>query len=293
MDIRNILWASDGSKESRAALEWAELLAARFGARVTALSVIETPDFRTLKVPQDLRRELSVVDAEMERAESRRLKRITAALAEKGVVAEACVAKGFPYAEILKAAQRNVDLIAMGKRGLNLWGRMLLGSTTMRVVREARVPVLTVKAAAGKPSLGKIVVPTSFCENDVTALAWALTVARKFHATVTLLHVIEAHRSYDSVEGGIMGRLRSAANQELAALRERIPRSQRKGIALVERVIAFPRAWSGIVTFVGEQGADLIVMSTHARAGVSRLVLGSVAEGVVREAPCPVVTVRP
>ena len=55
MQIKKILWASDGSKESREALRWAELCATRLGASVSALSVIESPDLCTLELPDDVK----------------------------------------------------------------------------------------------------------------------------------------------------------------------------------------------------------------------------------------------
>jgi nucleotide-binding universal stress UspA family protein len=67
---------------------------------------------------------------------------------------------------------------------------------------------------------------------------------------------------------------------------EAVPIEKRKGVNLVERVTAFPRAWSGIVNFVRDQDIDMIVMNTHARKAVPSFFLGSVAEAVIEEAPC-------
>jgi K+-sensing histidine kinase KdpD len=71
-----------------------------------------------------------------------------------------------------------------------------------------------------------------------------------------------------------------------------VPAETRKRVPEFTRVKAC-RVGSGIVDFVREEDIDLIVMSTHARKGVPRLFLGSIAERVIREAPCPVITVRP
>jgi nucleotide-binding universal stress UspA family protein len=294
MPIKKILWASDGSKESRDALRWAEIFATQFGAKVIALSVQETLNLSTLEVPDDLKREVSLIDSAMAKREARRLARVKDFLQKKGIEAELRIATGVPYQEIIKTAQSEaVDLIVMGKRGLNLWGRMLLGSTTAKVLREARAPVLTVRQAGRKLAVKKILVPTSFAPTDRVSLEWALESARKFGATVFLLHVIEVHKSYESVKGGIMGRLRDSASRNLQAMREAIPNRKKKRVFLAEKIIAFPRAWSGIVSFVRDQAIDMIVMSTHARKGVPRFVLGSVAERVTKEAPCPVITIRP
>ena len=128
MQIKKILWASDGSKESRDALRWAELCATRLGASVSALSVIESPDLCTLEVPDGLKAEISLIDRELGTREAKRLRRLGTVLEQKGIKAGTRVVRGIPYQEIIKAAQsHDVDMIAMGKRGLNLWGRMLLG----------------------------------------------------------------------------------------------------------------------------------------------------------------------
>ena len=71
-----------------------------------------------------------------------------------------------------------------------------------------------------------------------------------------------------------------------------VPAETRKRVPEFTRVKAC-RVGSGIVDFVREEDIDLIVMSTHARKGVPRLFLGSIAERVIREAPCPVIAVPP
>ena len=294
MQLNKILWASDGSKESRGALRWAEMFAGRFGAKVMAISVIESPDISRLEVSDKLKKELSLIDRELVTKETERLRRVAAILKQKGIAAETRVAKGVPYQEIIKAAQsQGADLIAMGKRGLNLWARMLLGSTTTRVLREVRLPVLTVQQWRKKPAVKRIVVPSGFAPADNVSLEWALELAGTLGASVYLLHVIEAHKSWDTAKGGFMGRRRKLDTEKLDAMLARVPTQKRKDVPAFTRVKAFPRPWSGIVSFIRDEGIDLIVMGTHARKGVPRFFLGSVAERVIREAPCPVITVRP
>lgn len=294
MQIKRILWASDGSKESGDALAWAKFVASRFDATVIALNVVEPLNVETLELTADLKKEISRVESGTGKAEGRRLARIRNMLEKMGIKAEPRVARGIPHEEIVKTALRGrIHLIAMGKRGLTPWGRMLLGSTTSAVLREARVPILTVRRVTVKPAIKKILVPTSFSPMDKVALVWALDLAKKTGAAVILLHVIEVHQSYNAVKGGFMGRLRDAAVKRLHGMIESVPAAKRRGVELVEKVTAYPRAWSGITKFARNQGIDIIVMSTHARKGVPRFFLGSVAENVIKEAPCPVITVRP
>jgi nucleotide-binding universal stress UspA family protein len=294
MQIKNILWASDGSEESLDALKWVEVFASGYDANVIALSVFESANLNPSAIADDLRKEIDLVDSEITKKEAGRLTQIRNALEKKGIKAETRVARGVPHQEIVKTAHdRSIDLIVMGKRGLTAWRKMLLGSTTTAVLREAHVPVLTVLGTARSIAVKKILFPAAFSPEENTALAWAFEFAQKFDAELVLFNVTEIHKSYDAVEGGFVGRLRDSASEQLHIIAEAVPIEKRKGVNLVEKVTAFPRAWSGIVNYVRDQDIDMIVMSTHARKGVPRLFLGSVAEAVMEEAPCPVIAVPP
>jgi nucleotide-binding universal stress UspA family protein len=293
MRIKKILWASDGSKESRHALKWAELFATRFGASLSALSVIEIPEIGTLKIPADVNAKIALIEHDLVRRAENQLAHSAKILEPKGIRMETRVVRGIPHQEILKAARsHDFDLIAMGKQALNLWGRMLLGSTTTKVLRETHVPILTVRQDTSAPAVKKILVPISFSPGDTRSLEYAFELAGKLSATVYLLHIIQAHESWDKITEGFMGRLRELATHKLDAVLQSISAKSRRGVREIKRVKAC-RVGSGIVDFVREQAIDLIVMSTHARRGVPRLFLGSIPERVIREAPCPVIAVRP
>jgi nucleotide-binding universal stress UspA family protein len=90
-----------------------------------------------------------------------------------------------------------------------------------------------------------------------------------------------------------MVRQRKLDTEKLNAMLASVQTQSRKDVPVSTRVKAYYRPWSGIVSFVRDEGVDMIVMCTHARKGVPRLFLGSVAERVITEAPCPVITVRP
>jgi nucleotide-binding universal stress UspA family protein len=294
MPLNKILWASDGSKESRGALRWAEMLASRFGAKITAISVAESSDISRFEVSDKLKEEMSLIDRELVTKESKRLRRVETILKQKGIEVETRVVKGVPYQEIIKAAQsQGADLIAMGKRGLNLWARMMLGSTTSRVLREVHLPVLTVREWTKRPVIKRIVVPSSFAPADNVSLQWALEMAATLGASICLLHIFEAHKSWDTARGKFMVQQRKLDTEKLNAMLASVRTRSHKDVLVSTRVKAYYRPWSGIVSFVRDEGVDMIVMCTHARKGVPRLFLGSVAERVITEAPCRVITVRP
>jgi nucleotide-binding universal stress UspA family protein len=126
MQIKKILWASDGSTESVDALRWAEVFASQYGAKVMALSVFETANLNPCAIPGNLRRQISLKDSQITKKETNRLAQITNALERKGIKAETLVARGIPHQEIIKAAHnRSIDLIAMGRTGSTPWRRSL------------------------------------------------------------------------------------------------------------------------------------------------------------------------
>jgi len=294
MPIKNILWASDGSTESVNALRWAEVFASRYGAKVIAVSVFETANLNPFPIPGKLRRQISRIDSEITKKQTRRLAQITNSLEAKGIRAETRVLSGIAHQKIIKTAHdRDVDLIVMGKTGVTRPRNVLLGSTTSAVLRETHVPILTVRNTITHIRVRGILFPTAFSPAENVALAWAIQLALTFDAMIVILNVIEVHKSYNALKGGFMGRLRESAHKQLRAIVDSAPGGKWKQVRIVQKVKAFPRAWSGIVEFARDESIDLIVMGTHARKGVPRFFLGSVAENVIREAPCPVITVPP
>jgi nucleotide-binding universal stress UspA family protein len=131
--------------------------------------------------------------------------------------------------------------------------------------------------------------PTDFSEHSAFAFQVACALARDYGARVVVAHAI-ALQMYGSLETGPL--IADPLVVE-AELRERLEtvRPPDPSVA-VERRLCKGDAAAEIVALAADINADLIVMGTHGRKGVGRLLLGSVAESVLRRAPCPVVTVR-
>lgn len=139
----------------------------------------------------------------------------------------------------------------------------------------------------------RILVPTDFSEPSDAALDYARTLAEKFGASLHLLHIIEPHTSgpfsNESYIGPSMYEVQlTEARSKLAA---RVPPTDRARYGATTEVMTGMSA-ATIVEFAADQHIDLIVMGTHGRTGLEHLLMGSVAEHVVRTAPCPVLTVR-
>ena len=136
-----------------------------------------------------------------------------------------------------------------------------------------------------------ILVPTDFSESADAALAKAFELAEKLGARIHLLHAYGIPPIPDAMGMGVgvdlLGPIERAASAELTQLAQRYAQRPEYVGALLE----MGDARDLIVRHAKQLPADLIVMGTHGRRGMQHFVLGSVAEGVVRNAPCPVLVV--
>jgi nucleotide-binding universal stress UspA family protein len=139
-------------------------------------------------------------------------------------------------------------------------------------------------------NLRHVLVPIDFSETSEAALKYGIALARAFKAKLHLLHVPEhpgvaAEAEYPL---GIFETMQNAAHDRLGALlTARETRELKPELAMR---IGKPSA--EIIRYAQNRGIDLIVMGTHGRTGVAHVLMGSVAERVVRSAPCPVLTVH-
>jgi nucleotide-binding universal stress UspA family protein len=147
-----------------------------------------------------------------------------------------------------------------------------------------------------KMKLKRILVPTDFSEFSQQALDDAAELAKPFKARLIVLHSLEP--IYFATPADLYGpsanlsmlveEQRRCAQEQLA----RLARALEKRRIPVETLLASGSPHTVILDTAKKRGADLIVMSTHGRGGLSHLMMGSVAEKVVRGASCPVLTVR-
>jgi universal stress protein A len=142
-----------------------------------------------------------------------------------------------------------------------------------------------------------ILLPTDFSECGNYALSYAASLARTFDASLICIHVIEPIVPTVGYSGmteplpiaDITDQLEDSAERELPKLTEC---EECAGLE-VEEVIAHGEAASEIVRVAKDRKVDLIVVSSHGRTGLGRILFGSTAEAVVRHAPCPVLVVKP
>jgi nucleotide-binding universal stress UspA family protein len=288
-----ILVPTDFSAPSDAALAYARGLAGTFDATLHLLHVLENEFLRPVVAdPQAL-----------ETAALRHLqKRLTDDDRRRFHAIPAIERSDAPADEIVSYARtQDIDLIVMGTHGRSGMAHLLVGSVAEKVVRAAPCPVLTLREAppaARRANAGitRILVPTDFSPPSAAALGCARLVAARFGASLCLLHVLEdavvarsiGSEVYFAESPGIRtARLRDA--QERLAHRV-APHDRAQFRATTEVIFGFSART--IVEYAADNEYDLIVMGTHGRTGVAHLLMGSVAESVVRSTSCPVLTVR-
>lgn len=226
---------------------------------------------------------------DMKRDAQRAFDAASAKIKRRYPAAEALLVDGEPRQRIVEvAAERGVDLIVMGTHGRRGLSHVLWGSVAERVVRTSPVPVLTTGPAEDRGGFRHILVATDFGEPAERAIATGSELATKFDAKLTLVHAyVMPTTPYDERSylpaADIIKEAETALQRALERTRERAPAAES---ALVR---GDPR--EGIVEVARERKADLIVVGTHGRRGLSRVFLGSVAERVVRTSPIPVLTV--
>ena len=137
------------------------------------------------------------------------------------------------------------------------------------------------------PQFKKILCPVDFDPNSLLALRLASELAQERKSTLYLLHVVAMPPGPEVALP--FGKMEAAARTRL----EKLARQKVDGKARYEVDVAMGDPGIEVLQGAKRLRADLIVMATHGRKGVRRLILGSVAEHVIREAPCPVLAVRP
>jgi nucleotide-binding universal stress UspA family protein len=286
--MKNILVPTDFSAESHHAYAVALQLAARTGGQITLLHVLENAK-RLLKptagaglaatpeLPAEENNTPSVGDSSLLEAAQRQLqdfKTKANPLAAHIPVADT-VATGRIGEGILNAiAHHNIDLVVMGAQGHGAAQRILVGSNTARLIRLATCPVLTVKNAPQADfAVRTIIFPSDFTEEMPIGGGGLRRVQAAFPDAA--LHLLNVRKNADS--GAMLQRIRSFA--------------ERTGLRNVHTgVINTGSPAAGIAQYAQQVGADLVVIPTHARTGLTGFLKTSIAETVATHAFPPVLT---
>jgi len=140
----------------------------------------------------------------------------------------------------------------------------------------------------------KIVCPIDFSEFTDEILKYAVNITKKFNAELHLIHIIPNLNYFTPYESFL-------TPENLVAIEKNIEKEVEKDFERVTKNIDVPLkkivktgvTFVEIIDYIKEEDIDLVVMGTHGRSGIEHILIGSVAEKVVRKSPCPVLTIRP
>ncbi len=286
-----LLVPTDGSDHAVRAARHADALAERFDASVHVLAVV---DVQGAAGAFDAG---GVTETFVERLERRADDDLAAVRrAVDGDRVTTARVRGRPSEAILDyAADHAVDAIAMGTHGRTGIDRYLTGSVTERVLRHAEVPVLTARAGddGDEPiDYDVVLVPTDGSTAAAAAVDHALAVAAASDATVHALAVMDVTATATTPELSVPPDLTEAREAAAERAVEAVADRARAADLDVETTVRSGSPAKTILDYADATGTDLIAMGTTGRTGLSRHLLGSTTERVVRHADVPVLAIN-
>jgi nucleotide-binding universal stress UspA family protein len=297
LNIRNILVPIDFSKMSIQAIETAKRLAQRFGGNVHLVHVYQFDYPAGFMAPGIWSTQPSITAQEQH---TQVLTKNLCALARKqNLSPENChLSRGAPsFDEICRIAQQiPADLIVMSTHGYTGVRHVFLGSTAERVVQHSPCPVFVVRRRKRKSETGRtssahtILVPVDFSNSSREGLRYAIRFANEFGAGIILLHATYLGYIYSSEGNGIydVHAMQESALKNAERQMRELVRTVNFGRAKFETVFTDGSPLLDICGFAKDHDVDLIITSTHGLTGLKHVLIGSIAERVVRHAPCPV-----
>jgi nucleotide-binding universal stress UspA family protein len=265
-----LLVCTDGSPESQGAIGEALVLARLCGSKVYLLQVLETSSYFEVQATDLL--------ARLEEEIRTQLESIKAEAAGKGVTLETRVRRSASaYAAILEEAKEvQPELIIMGRYGRTGLARLMVGSVTARVIGYSPFKVLVVPREAIL-SFERILVANDGSPCSEAAWQEALAVTQRVGASLFAVSVAREEGEITMAEE-IVRKMLAEANRQGVPLTTLSPQGQQPDDAIVQAALRYQ--------------VSLIIMGSHGRTGLKRLLMGSVTERVIGQAPCPVLVVK-
>ena len=279
-ELHRILVPTDFSRHAMDALEHAVELGERFHAQITLMHVDEysvspmgTHDVKVPEVVAYQKRKAAFLEEQFALARE--------AVRGRAVTVVPEILNGRSYKVIVEVSEkRDYDLIVIATRGVTHLSTYLIGSTTERVVRLSRQPVLSIQRApvyGGK--LTSVLCPTDLSPAGNVALSYALSMARQNAATLYIQYISELEKPES----------RDEVMKRMPDLGKHHPRAKDVNVEYVFDRDVEPS--NSIIRFAEDREIGLIVMSTHGKKGLRRVYIGNNTAEVVRQSTRPVLTI--
>ena len=279
---KHLLFGVDGSEASLQAVQIG-LGLAEPGTRFTAVSVAPVYEGDLGLVG------ISDVQQQLRQPCDAALARVAELAAAAGRTVRTICALGEPYVRLVELAEdEGCDLIVVGAKGMSALQQVLLGSVARRVIGLSQQDVLVVPTGA-RAGWQEILLATDLSPASKAAENRALEVAAAHGSALTILSVLELPSCLFGEAGALGCQLPVDKSGKLAEL---------QGVAVSMGIKAEVLTGAGdapqiICETAAHKGAGMIVLGSHGRTGLKRLLLGSTAEKVIGLAPCPVLVVKP
>lgn len=279
---KKILVAFDGSESGKNALRQAFNLANDERCWITVVSV--APPYHG---DLDLIAIKDVV-ASLRRPCEEALKEAQKIAEQEGALIKTVCEEGEPYERIVDLADaENCDVIVMGRRGLRRLERALVGSVTARVIGHTQRDVLVVPRDA-QLKWGKILVATDGSRYSAAATEKAISFAKSYGGNLLVVSVVDIPSEFYAEAPKAVEDMIKKAKEYTSAVKKQ---AEAAGVK-TETYVGEAEADAAILNLAAEQKADMIVMGSHGRTGLRRLLMGSVTEKVIGNATCPVLVAK-
>jgi nucleotide-binding universal stress UspA family protein len=271
--FETILLATDGSEFSAAAETIAVELARRCGAHLLVTRVVLTnPEYEAL-VPDRVQKAEDDAQGQIDR--------VAETAKAGGVRAETVLRHGAdPYHEVVRVAdEKHADVVVIGRRNRSDLARLMVGDSTAKVIGLASCSVLVVPRDTRMPEKGVLVATDGSRLGDAAAYS-AVRLVGKCNLPLTAVSIVPEDSASDerSEAQAAVERVRNAAAKEQINVEAILREGGRPDTVILDTARA--------------EGADMIVVGSHGRTGLSRLMMGSVSERVIGNADCPVLVVK-
>lgn len=291
MHITKVLVPVDFSPPSTVALNHAVLLARRFRASLSLLHVIEPSTALMYTFPTE--------SEAAEKQRSERAERMLAAMVgpedQDDLNLETAVVVGdIPSAIEVAVREQHADIVVMGTHGRGLFGRWLIGSVTQSLLRKLDVPILTVCHASRPLSFKRILFATDFSEGSAQGLEFAMDLAATLNAEVVVAHVVDKRPTvtYETPEvTAVFDAEQKRFLEESRNTFKRIEAEAKTRKVRVETVLSEGIPSDAISRIADENTVDFIVLAVSRKSRVDRIILGTTAEKVIRDANVPVLSI--